>query len=232
MTLRERWEATCADVAAICDACGRDPHEVTVIAVSKTVGPSVVAQALDAGVRDFGENRTQPFNEKRELYPQARWHFIGQLQSRKAREVVGRAQLIHSLDRPSLLAALQKEGARLEVVQDVLVEVSVSGEESKGGIAPAELPAFLEQLDGCPNVRCCGLMTMAPRGNMDTAQRVFAGLRELAQAMGERYGTRDSIAMDELSMGMSEDYPAAIREGATMVRIGRRIFSEEFGRLS
>lgn len=230
MTLRERWEATCADVADICRSCGRDPREVTVVAVSKTVGVETVAEAFEAGVRDFGENRTQPFAEKQAGFPQAHWHFIGQLQSRKAKEVVGRAHLIHSLDRPSLLAALQKGAAQLDVVQDVLVEVSVSGEESKAGIAPAELPALLEQLAACANVRCRGLMTMAPRGNMDTARRVFAGLRELAQACAERYGTRDSIGMDVLSMGMSEDYPAAIREGATMVRIGRRIFSEEFRR--
>lgn len=228
MSLKERWDATKADVARICEDCGRDPKGVRIIAVSKTVETPVVAEAIAAGARDFGENRTQPFNEKLAAYPQARWHLIGQLQSRKAKEVVGRAFLIHSLDRPSLLSAIQKEAAKLDVVQDVLVEVSISGEESKGGIAPADVPALLEQVAASPNVRVKGLMTMAPRGDEYVARKVFEGLRKLSQELQVAYGSRGSIEFDELSMGMSEDYPAAIAEGATMVRIGRRIFSESF----
>ena len=162
------------------------------------------------------------------MYPQANWHFIGTLQSNKAKQVVGKACLIHSLDRPSLLHAIQKEAAKLGVVQDVLVEVSISGEESKGGIAPADLPAFLEELSSCANIRCRGLMTMAPRGDVETARETFAGLRILAAKMAEEFGGRDNISMNELSMGMSEDWPVAIEEGATMVRIGRKIFSEYF----
>ncbi len=228
MDLRERWEETVADVARICQDCGRKPEDVRIIAVSKTVDPPVVAEAIAAGAKDFGENRTQPFNEKYALYPKANWHLIGQLQSRKAKEVVGKACLIHSLDRSSLLQAIQKEAAKLNVVQDVLVEVSISGEESKAGIAPADVPALLEELSACQNVRCKGLMTMAPRGDEDTARRVFEGLRILGDTLQKEYATRDSIAMTELSMGMSEDYAQAIAEGATMVRIGRRIFSESF----
>ena len=227
-TLKQRWDATVADVAEICRACGRDPREVRIIAVSKTVEPPVVAQAIEAGALDFGENRTQPFNEKFALYPQARWHLIGQLQSRKAKEVVGKACLIHSLDRSSLLQAVQKEAAKQGCVQEVLVEVSVSGEESKGGIAPAALPALLEEACGCPNVLVRGLMTMAPAGYLDEARRVFEGLRNVKEAMQAAFGKRDTIMLDELSMGMSQDYAQAIAEGATMVRIGRRIFSAEF----
>ena len=227
-TLKQRWDATVADVADICRACGRDPREVRIIAVSKTVELPVVAQAIEAGALDFGENRTQPFNEKFALYPQARWHLIGQLQSRKAKEVVGKACLIHSLDRSSLLQAVQKEAAKQGCVQEVLVEVSVSGEESKGGIAPAALPALLEEACGCPNVLVRGLMTMAPAGDLDEARRVFEGLRNVKEAMQAAFGKRDTIMLDELSMGMSQDYAQAIAEGATMVRIGRRIFSAEF----
>ena len=113
-------------------------------------------------------------------------------------------------------------------MQDVLVEASISGEESKGGIAPADLPAFLEELSSCANIRCRGLMTMAPRGDVETARETFAGLRILAAKMAEEFGGRDNISMNELSMGMSEDWPVAIEEGATMVRIGRKIFSEYF----
>ena len=228
MTLEQRWKDTLADVSRICQECGRNPEEVTVLAVSKTVGPEVVAQAVAAGVTDFGENRTDPFNQKYELFPQVNWHLIGQLQSRKAKLVVGKAALIHSLDRPSLLKAIQASAQAQDVVQDVLVEVNVSGEESKGGVAPKELPALLEQVSQCANVRVKGLMTMAPRGDMDIARRTFAGLRNLAATMSERYASRDSIDFGQLSMGMSEDYEAAIWEGSTIVRIGRRIFSDDF----
>lgn len=228
MGLQERWQDTRLDVANICRDCGRNPEDVRIIAVSKTVEAPVIAEAIACGMRDFGENRDKPFNEKRSLYPDANWHFIGHLQSNKAKQVVGRAHLIHSLDRPSLLAAIEKEAAKLDVIQDVLVEVSVSGEESKAGIAPDLLDEFLEQICMCDHVRCRGLMTMAPQGDMAVARNTFEGLRKLANIMAKTYGERDSICMSELSMGMSEDYRVAIEEGATMVRIGRRIFSDEF----
>lgn len=228
MGLEQRWQATRADVAELCRACGRSADDVRIIAVSKTVGPDVVGAGIACGMTDFGENREKPFNEKVALYPDVKWHFIGTLQSNKAKQVVGKAHLIHSVDRSSLLQAVQKAAAKLGVVQDILVEVSISGEESKGGVAPAQLPAFIEEVAACQNVACKGLMTMAPRGDMDLARKVFAGLRAAAEDIGSRYDGRDSISMSELSMGMSEDYPAAIAEGATMVRIGRRIFSDDF----
>ena len=228
MGLQERWNSTRLDVANICADCGRNPEEVRIIAVSKTVTAPVIAEALACGMRDFGENRDKPFNEKRSLYPEANWHFIGHLQSNKAKQVVGRAHLIHSLDRPSLLAAIEKEAAKLNIIQDVLVEVSVSGEESKAGIAPDELEGFLEQICAHSHVCCKGLMTMAPQGDLTVARNTFEGLRNLANIMSETFDDRDSICMSELSMGMSEDYRVAIEEGATMVRIGRRIFSDDF----
>lgn len=228
MSLRDRWESTCEHVASICERCGRDPKDVRIIAVSKTVGPETIAEALECGMTDFGENREKPFNEKLALYPQAHWHFIGTLQSNKVKQVVGKAHLIHSLDRESLLYALQKQAAKIDCVQDVLVEVSISGEESKGGIDPKELPAFLDKLAACENLRCKGLMTMAPQGDADLARKTFEGLRKLALKMDEQYGSRGTIGMQELSMGMSEDYELAIEQGATMVRIGRKIFSDTF----
>lgn len=231
MSLQERWNNTCAEVADICRTCGRDPKDVKIIAVSKTVEPPVVKEALECGVIDFGENREKPFLQKFELFPEAHWHFIGSLQSNKAKQVVGKAFLIHSLDRPSLLDAIEKAAERFECDQDVLVEVSVSGEESKGGIDPDELPAFIERIAECEHVRCKGLMTMAPRGDMDVARKTFDGLRNLAEMMSKYCDERDSISMSELSMGMSEDFPVAIEEGATMVRIGRRIFDQNFAAL-
>ncbi len=229
MSLKQRWEDTLADVAQVCKECGRDPKEVKVLAVSKTVEAPVIEEALECGMRDFGENRTGPFNEKHDLYPQANWHFIGSLQSNKASKVVGKATLIHSLDRESLLHALQKSASAKNCVQDVLIEVSISGEESKGGICPDDLPAFLEKFEQCQNLRCKGLMTMAPRGNEDVAYKTFEGLQKLAKHLGKLYVSHDNISFDELSMGMSEDYRQAILCGSTIVRIGRRIFSEDFG---
>ena len=228
MSLEQRWNDTCADVARVCENCGRDSHDVKIIAVSKTVEPSVVGKAIACGVTDFGENRDKPFNEKVALYPEARWHFIGTLQSNKARHVVGKAFLIHSLDRETLLEAIEKAAGNIDCIQDVLVEVSVSGEESKGGIRPDDLPAFLERISQCDHVACKGLMTMAPQGDMELARKTFAGLQNLSQMMAKYCDERDSISMSELSMGMSEDYPVAIEEGATMVRIGRRIFDDNF----
>lgn len=228
MSLEKRWNGTSADVAHICMGCARSPQDVKIIAVSKTVEPPVVGEAIACGVTDFGENRDKPFNEKVALYPQARWHFIGTLQSNKARHVVGKAHLIHSLDRSSLLDAIEKAAENIDCIQDVLVEVSVSGEKSKGGISPDDLPAFLERIAQCEHVACKGLMTMAPQGDMDIARKTFAGLQNLSQMMSKYCDERDSISMSELSMGMSEDYPVAIEEGATMVRIGRRIFDDNF----
>ena len=228
MGLAERWLETREEVAQYARQAGRDPQDVRIIAVSKTVGPETVGEGIACGMTDFGENREKPFNEKLALYPQANWHFIGTLQSNKAKQVVGKAHLIHSVDRVSLLDAVQKQAAKLDVVQDILIEVSVSGELSKGGVPVAQLAEFVERVAACANVSCKGLMTMAPRGDMDVARRVFSGLREAAQDMEARYGGHDSISMSELSMGMSEDYPVAIAEGATMVRIGRKIFSEDF----
>lgn len=228
MSLKQRWDDTCADVARICADCGRRPEDVKIIAVSKTVGLPVIGEAVECGMTDFGENRERPFNEKFDAYPDARWHFIGSLQSNKAKQVVGKAFLIHSLDRESPLEAIERSAAKIDRLQDVLVEVSVSGEESKGGIAPEALPAFLERIASCDHVSCKGLMTMAPRGDMDVARKTFEGLRNLAEMMSKYCDERDKISMSELSMGMSEDYPVAIAEGATMVRIGRRIFDDEF----
>ena len=161
-------------------------------------------------------------------FPQANWHFIGSLQSNKAAGVVGKSFLIHSLDRPSLLHEIQKQAARQGIVQDVLLEVNVSGEASKAGLAPKNLAAFVEEVLQCKNVQCKGLMTMAPKGDLTVARKTFAGLRKLSEEMCVRYACHDNIAFDELSMGMSNDYACAILEGATMVRIGRKIFSESF----
>ncbi len=223
MGTKERFEATAAEVARVCEAAGRQPSEVTLVAVSKTVGPDQVAEAIAGGATDFGENRPDQLVPKADEFTQATWHFIGNIQSRRIRDIVGRAALVHSLFEERHARKIDDVARERGIVQDVLVEVNVSGEESKSGLAPDQVRAMLQTCADLPNVRVRGLMTMAPQGDLDVARRTFAGLRALRDELQPSFPD-----LTELSMGMSEDWPVAIEEGATIVRIGRAIFSETF----
>lgn len=223
MGTKERFEATAAEVARVCEAAGRKPSEVTLVAVSKTVGPDQVAEAIAGGATDFGENRPDQLVPKADEFTQATWHFIGNIQSRRIRDIVGRAALVHSLFEERHARKINDVARERGIVQDVLVEVNVSGEESKSGLAPDQVRAMLQTCADLPNVRVRGLMTMAPQGDLDVARRTFAGLRALRDELQPSFPD-----LTELSMGMSEDWPVAIEEGATIVRIGRAIFSETF----
>ena len=223
MGTKERFEATAAEVARVCEAAGRQPSEVTLVAVSKTVGPDQVAEAIAGGATDFGENRPDQLVPKADEFTQATWHFIGNIQSRRIRDIVGRAALVHSLFEERHACKIDDVARERGIVQDVLVEVNVSGEESKSGLHPDQARAMLQTCADLPNVRVRGLMTMAPQGDLDMARRTFAGLRALRDELQPSFPD-----LTELSMGMSEDWPVAIEEGATIVRIGRAIFSETF----
>lgn len=223
MGTKERFEATAAEIARVCEAAGRKPSEVTLVAVSKTVGPDQVAEAIAGGATDFGENRPDQLVPKADEFTQATWHFIGNIQSRRIRDIVGRAALVHSLFEERHARKIDDVARERGIVQDVLVEVNVSGEESKSGLAPDQVRAMLQTCADLPNVRVRGLMTMAPQGDLDVARRTFAGLRALRDELQPSFPD-----LTELSMGMSEDWPVAIEEGATIVRIGRAIFSETF----
>jgi len=223
MGTKERFEATAAEIARVCEAAGRKPSEVTLVAVSKTVGPEQVAEAIAGGATDFGENRPDQLVPKADEYTQATWHFIGNIQSRRIRDIVGRAALVHSLFEERHARKIDDVARERGIVQDVLVEVNVSGEESKSGLAPDQVRAMLQTCADLTNVRVRGLMTMAPQGDLDVARRTFAGLRALRDQLQPSFPD-----LTELSMGMSEDWPVAIEEGATIVRIGRAIFSETF----
>ncbi len=218
-----RLEAVRRQVADAADVAGRDPEDVRIVAVTKTVGVAEVQQAIAAGCHDFGENRVQEFVGKHALFPGERWHFIGTLQSNKARDVVGRAHLIHSVDSIKLLRAIDRHALDARVVQPVLLEVNVSGEESKHGFAPDELADALRSARDLGNVEVRGLMTMAPLVRKGEDVRwVFRELRNLLERLqGLRIGTHD---LTELSMGMTNDFAQAVEEGATIVRVGRAIF--------
>ena len=220
--IAERYGAVRERVAESADIAGRDPSDIAIVGVSKTVGPRKIERAMAAGIHDFAENRAQDFCDKQALFPGERWHFVGTLQSRKARLVVGKADLIHSVDRMRLIDVVDKLAAELNTVQPVLLQVNISGEEQKHGFHPYEVEAVLHQSGDFPNVRIEGLMTMAPLGPPEVARPVFRGLAELFARLG---GMRfNGVEMRELSMGMSNDYRVAVEEGATIVRIGRSIF--------
>ena len=213
-----------SQIAAACERVGRDPAEVTLVAVSKTVGVGEVAEALEAGIHDFGENRTSLFKEKQEAFPDERWHFIGSIQTNKIKEFVGKAALVHSVSSQRALAAIARRAQLLGVVQKLLIEVNVSGEESKDGISPDALGGLLEAAAGLEGIEVRGFMTMAPQGDETEIRAAFRGLRELRDALAASYRDCECIQLDELSMGMSDDFPIAVEEGATIVRIGRSIW--------
>jgi pyridoxal phosphate enzyme (YggS family) len=214
-----------AEIEAACRRVGRDPSEVTLIAVSKTVGVAEVAAAIEAGIHDFGENRTDPLKGKRDAFPGERWHFIGTIQTNKIKEFVGRVSIVHSVASKRVLAGISKRAVQLGIVQKVLIEVNVSGEESKDGVTPAELPDLLDTATLLEGVEVCGLMTMAPQGDFEAARATFAGLRGLRDRYRADFEVTGRIQLRELSMGMSEDFATAIEEGATMVRIGRSVWN-------
>jgi hypothetical protein len=221
-TLAARWAEVRARVDAACRAAGRDPAEVTVLPVSKTFGPEVVREGAALGLNRFGENKVQELREKSAALADLplEWVLIGHLQTNKARDVARLASEVQSLDRLELAEALHR---RLETegrTLDVLVQVKTSPEESKHGLPPEELLAFLDCLSHYPTLRVRGLMTMAVQSDDAEAVRAcFRQLRELRDA-----AVVQGHALPRLSMGMSGDFPLAIAEGATEVRIGTAIF--------
>jgi hypothetical protein len=193
----------------------RIPAHVTLVAVTKTVPPTRVDAALAAGVTVFGENKIQEAKAKIPLVSsRAHWHFIGHLQSNKARDAVELFELIHSVDSVKLAGELNKWADRAGKTQLILLEVNVAGEASKFGIKPEDLPATLAQVQQLPRLEVRGLMTVPPF--VEDVRPYFRRLREL----------RDATGLQELSMGMSHDFEVAIEEGATIVRIGTGIFGE------
>jgi len=219
--LKKRYAEVKAEIAAAAENAGRNPSEIKLVAVTKTVSIEEVRQAFALGISDFGENRVQDAAPKVAALPEARWHFIGHLQSNKVKDVLPFYTLIHSLDRPSLAAALQNAAERYDKFVDVLVQVNVSGEDSKFGLEPSALADFLGYLNGFERIRINGLMTMAPFvDDPEEVRPVFRRLRELR----DRYTTSGN-GLQELSMGMTNDYKVAVEEGATIIRIGSALFS-------
>jgi len=224
-SLASRIERVRATVAEAAVAAGRAPVDVTIVAVAKTVDRAVVDEAYALGLRHFGENRVQDALAKyaAPLPSDAVLHLIGQLQSNKARPAAGLFDLIESVDRPSLIDALEKVGAASGRPIPVLLQVNVAREPQKAGCSPGDAPALAARLHASDHLSLHGLMTIAPLvPDPEEARPVFAGLRRLRDRLLDQ---DPSFALDVLSMGMSDDYPVAIAEGATHVRVGRALFA-------
>lgn len=210
-------------IAAACARAGRPRSDVTLVAVTKTVSAEVAACLPGLGVDDLGENRPQELWRKAGLLPATvRWHLIGHLQRNKIDKTLPLVQLIHSVDSVRLLQALDAEAARQGRVVPVLLEVNASGEASKHGFAPAEVPTLAPTVRALRNVQVRGLMTMAALQEPEACRPTFAALRGLRDRL--RAELSDPHTLEHLSMGMSNDFEVAIEEGATLVRLGSVLF--------
>ncbi|MBR5535267.1 MAG: YggS family pyridoxal phosphate-dependent enzyme [Clostridia bacterium] len=195
---------------------------VTLIAVTKTHGVDLIREAYDHGCSTFGENRVQEMMDKFDSFPEASWHLIGHLQKNKAKYVVGKAELIHSVDSFELAEEINRIAQKKNVIQDVLLEVNISGEISKYGLTTDEIKDIIIKIRELAFIRVRGFMTMAPKCDEPEMVRwVFKKARELFD-----FYRKDNVDFDTLSMGMSGDYTVAVEEGATMVRVGSLIFGK------
>ena len=211
-------------VEAACQRAGRNPEEVTLIAVSKTKPVEMLREAYEAGARDFGENKVQEILAKEPKLPEdIRWHMIGHLQTNKVRQIVGKTCLIHSVDSVRLAEEIHKESVKKGLVTQILLEVNVAEEESKFGFHVEEVEDALKQIQEFSGVCVRGLMTIAPFvDNPEDNRPVFQKLNKLYVDMKTK--NIDNDTMNILSMGMTGDFEVAVEEGATMVRVGTGIF--------
>lgn len=221
-----RYARVREQVAQAARRSGRPPEAVTIVCAAKTKGPELVRAALAAGATDIGENYVQEAQEKIALVPEpARWHLIGHLQRNKARVAARLFTLIHSLDSVALARELHRQGEKLGTVVRALIELNLGDEPTKSGIAVRQLDTLLQEVAALPCLRVEGLMTVPPVGaHAEAARPYFRALAQLREQYA-RFRTA-TVELHELSMGMTDDYPVAIEEGATIVRIGRAIFGE------
>ncbi len=205
---------------------GRDPQDILLVAVTKTVVAERLRHAHAAGIRTFGENRLQEAQQKQESLQDlvdVSWHFIGQVQRRKIKDVVGQFDLIHSVESLEQARAMDKHADDMGITQDILLQVNVSGESTKGGFSSSDMLNALPEFERMMHVTVRGLMTIPPWSeDCETARPYFRELREMAHTVKQRDFQRTK--MDELSMGMSRDYRVAVEEGTTIVRVGTALF--------
>lgn len=224
--IAENYEQVKENIAQACKKVGRNPEEVTLIAVSKTKPVEMLQEAYHAGARYFGENKVQEIMDKYPCLPEdIKWHMIGHLQRNKVKYIVDKVELIHSVDSLRLAETIEAEAKKHQVKVPVLIEVNVAEEESKFGLKPEEVIPFLETISHFEYLQVKGLMTIAPYvEDPEENRQIFKNLKQISVDIKEK--NMNNITMEILSMGMTGDYLVAVQEGATMVRVGTGIFGE------
>ncbi len=222
----DNLDVTEARIQAACDRAGRDRDEVTLIAVSKTKPISMLQEAYQAGIREFGENKVQEMMDKYDMMPgDIHWHMIGHLQRNKVKYLIGKAALIHSVDSIRLAEEISAQSVKNQKETDILIEVNIAGEETKYGLSDEETIRFVQEAAKLPNIRIQGLMTIAPFVDDPEDNRLyFRKIRELAVDIDSK--KIDNVTMRILSKGISGAYEGAIIVGATMIRVGTGIFGK------
>ncbi len=223
--IKENLTGVCQQMKQATADCGRDVSDVRLVAVTKTYGVDLINEAIDYGVTDIGENRVQEIMEKYDKVKPVRWHLIGHLQKNKVKYIIDKVELIHSVDSFELAKEIDKHAKKIDKVQRILLEVNVSGEESKFGIRPEDCEELCQRISELENVKIEGLMTIAPFVDDEKILKdVFSGLKNLASDIGAK--NIKNVDMTELSMGMTNDFPLAISQGSTIIRVGTGIFGK------
>lgn len=224
LTIKEAINDVSQRIMSACKKVGRNPDEVTLIAVSKTMPVEAIREAMACGVIEFGENRPQELRDKQAVITEPlHWHMIGSLQTNKLKYVIGKTVLIHSVDSFSLAQAIEEVSAKKELVTEILLEINVAGEATKHGISPEEAEKLIREIARLPHVKIRGLMTVAPYTENAEENRIY--FKKMKQLMVDINSKNiDNVYMDILSMGMTGDYEVAVEEGATLVRVGTGIF--------
>lgn len=225
MSIAENIEKVRQNIKTACERSGRNYEDVTILGVTKTVGVDDIMCAVNEGICDLGENRVQEFMEKYDKIPNVKWHIIGHLQTNKVKYIIGKTKLIHSVDTLKLAEEIERLSKKQNVTTDILLEVNISGEESKSGMSEDEILPMLEKIEEFSSVKVRGFMTMAPKfASEDEIRQIFRKLYKIFVDISRK--KYNNISMDYLSMGMSSDYTIAVEEGANIVRIGSKIFKE------
>lgn len=213
------------NIARAAKKSGRTEEDVTLIAVTKTYSVDMINEAIDNGVTDIGENKVQEVVEKYDGVKPVRWHLIGHLQTNKVKYIIDKVHMIHSVDSIRLMDEIERQAEKHNVTMNILIQINISHEETKFGIAPEQLEEMLLHAGKLKNVKVCGLMTILPKIDTDISLRLhFNNIKRIfIDICNKKY---DNVCMKYMSMGMSGDYEIAIEEGSNMVRIGRAVFGE------
>ncbi len=222
-TIGEKLQTVRETIAQAAASVGKNPADITLVAVTKTHPPEMINEAIACGVTDIGENKAQEILEKYDRVDPVRWHMIGHLQTNKVKYIIDKVCMIHSVDSIKLMDEIDRQAQKHGLVMDILIQVNISGEESKFGIHPDMLPALLEHAGALSHVRVCGLMAVMPKVNDNVTNTLhFVNINDIYIDIQRK--TYHNVNMRYLSVGMSGDYAFAIQHGSNMVRVGSAIF--------